>query len=53
MVVPVPDGTSSTLADHFMQHVLMKFGMCYLVVLDDGTPLKKYVLLCVSLLILL
>ena len=30
-VVPVPDESSATLTDHFFQHVLMKFGLCYLV----------------------
>ena len=41
VVVPVPDETSATLVDYFVQHVLMKFGMCYLIVLDDGTPFKE------------
>ena len=40
VVVPVPDETSATLVDRFVQHVLMKFGMCYLIVLDDGTLFK-------------
>ena len=40
VVFPVPDETSTTLASHFMQHVLLKFGMCHLVVIDDGTPFK-------------
>ena len=43
VVVPVPDetsATSATLASYFMQHVLMKFGMCHLVVIDDGIPFK-------------
>ena len=40
VIVPVPDKTSATLASHFMQHVLLKFGMLYLVVIDDGTPYK-------------
>ena len=40
VVVPVPDETSATLASYFMQHVLLKFGMCHLVVIDDGTPFK-------------
>ena len=40
VVVPVPDEYSATLASHFMQHVLLKFGMCHLVVIDDGAPFK-------------
>ena len=38
VVVPVLDESSATLASHFMQYVLMKFGLCHLVTLDDGTP---------------
>ena len=40
VVVPVPDENSATLARHFMQHVLLKFGMHHLVVIDNGTPFK-------------
>ena len=40
VVVPVPDETYATLADYFVQHVLMKFCMCYLIVLYDGTTFK-------------
>lgn len=29
MVVPVPNETSATLANHFVQHVLMKFGYSF------------------------
>ena len=43
VVVPVPDESSAILASSFMQHVLMKFGLCHLVVLDDGTPFKEAV----------
>ena len=47
VVVPVPDETSATLASYFMQHVLLKFGMCHLVVIDDNTPFKKtFVAMC-------
>ena len=31
-VVPIPDEPSATLADYFFQHVLMKFGLCHIVV---------------------
>ena len=47
VIVPVPDETSATLTSHFMQHVLLKFGMCHLVVIDDGTPFKgAFVAMC-------
>ena len=50
LVVPVPDETSATLASHSMQHVLLKFGMCRLVVIDDGTPFKgTFVAMCQAL----
>ena len=50
VVVPVPDESSATLADHFFQHVLMKFDLCHLVVLDDGDPFKgAFVAMCKSL----
>ena len=50
VVVPVPDESSATLAEYFMQHVLMKFGLCYLVVLDDGSPFKgAFIAMCNSL----
>ena len=40
VVFPVPDESSTILASYFMQHVLMKFGLCYFVVLNDDTPVK-------------
>ena len=49
VVVPVLDDTSATLASHFIQHILLKFGMCHLVVIDDGAPLRKRLLQCVRL----
>ena len=49
VVVPVPDKYSATLASHFMQHVLLKFGMCHLVVINDGTPLRELLFLCAKL----
>ena len=30
-----------SVASYFIQHVFLKFGMCYVVVLDDGTPFKR------------
>ena len=49
VVVPVPNENSATLASSFMQHVLMKFGLCHLVVLDDGSLLKNISSPCVIL----
>ena len=50
MVVPVPDEIYVTLVSHFMQHVLLKFGMCHLVVIDDSTPFKgAFVAMCQAL----
>ena len=40
VVVSVPDKSSATLASYFMPYVLMKFGLCHLVVLDDYNPFK-------------
>ena len=40
VVLPVPNESSATLASFFMQHVLMKFGLCHLVVLDYRSPFK-------------
>ena len=42
VIVPIPNESSTTLAIYFMQHVLLKFGLCHLIVLNDGTPLKEY-----------
>ena len=40
VVVPVTNESSAILAENCFQHVLMKFGLCHLVVIDDGTPFK-------------
>ena len=40
VVMPVPDESSATLPNNFFQHMLMKFGLCHLVVLDDGDSFK-------------
>ena len=40
IVVPVPDETAATLAEHFIQHVLLKFCICHLVIVDDGNHFK-------------
>ena len=41
VVVPVTGSTSALMAKYFMQDVLLKFGLCLLVVIDDGTPFKS------------
>ena len=47
VVVPVLNESSATLETFFMQHVLMKFGLCHLVVLDDGSPFKgAFIAMC-------
>ena len=49
-VVPVPDESSAALADYLFQHALMNFGLCHLVVLDDGNPFKgPFVAMCKAL----
>ena len=40
VAVHVPGESFATLAKYIFQHVLMKFGLCHLVVLDDGIPFK-------------
>ena len=40
IVLLVPNEILATLVDHFMQHVLLKFGISYLVILDYGSPSK-------------
>ena len=42
VVVPVPNESSATLASFSMQHFLITFGICHLVVLDDGSPFKGF-----------
>ena len=45
--VPVSDESSATLASYFTQHVLLKFGICPLVVLDYGSPFKRaFIAMC-------
>ena len=47
VVVLVPDEASATLADYFFPHVLMKFGLCHIIVLDDINPFKgAFVAMC-------
>ena len=50
VVVSIPDETSTTLANDFFQHILIKFGMCHLAVLDvDNSFAGALVAVCKSL----
>ena len=50
VVVPITTESSATLAENYFQHVLMKFGLCHLVVIDDDTPFKgDFVAMCTAL----
>ena len=40
IIVPFPNEIATTLTEHFMQYVLLKFGICHLVILDDDSPFK-------------
>ena len=42
VVITIPDETSIILARNFIQHILIKFGLCHLIALDDGTLFKGY-----------
>ena len=44
VVIPVPDESSATLASYSVQHFLLKFDLCNLVVLDDGT--RSFIAMC-------
>ena len=41
VVVPVPEMSSSIIAKYFMQEVLLNFGICHLIVMNDDTPFKE------------
>ena len=50
VVVLVTNESSATLTEYFFEHVLMKFGLCHLVVIDDGTLFKgSFVAMCKAL----
>ena len=50
VVVPVTNESSTTLTESCFQHVLMKFGLCHLVVINYGTPFKgTFVAMCIAL----
>lgn len=40
VTVPISKCTSVIIAQHFMQNILMKFGLYNLIVIDDGIPFK-------------
>ena len=40
VIISVPNEISATLAFYIIQHILMKLGLCRLVLLDDGSPFK-------------
>ena len=42
VIVHVPDESAATLASYSMQHVLLKFGLCHLVLLDDDAHFKGF-----------
>ena len=47
VIVHVPNESSATLTSSFMQHILMQFGLCHLVVLDDGNQFKgAFIAMC-------
>ena len=47
VVVHVHDDNSSLLANTFMHYVLIKFGICHLVAMDDENPFKgAFIVIC-------
>ena len=50
IIVPVPDATSISSVKYFMQYMLLKFDMCHLIIINDGTPFKTaFVEICQAL----
>ena len=50
VVFPIPDEISVTLSSYFMQHMLVKFGLYHLVVIDNNTHLKgSFIAMCQTL----
>lgn len=50
VIVPVPDKILATLAENFIQHVLLEVGICHLLILDDGSPYKGFfIAMCMGL----
>ena len=48
VVFPVTGMTVSIITKYFMQEVLSKFGICHLVVMDDSTIFKIFIMACDS-----
>ena len=48
IVVPVPNEIATTLAEYFMQHVLLKFDICHHIILDNGSLFKGVFPQCVK-----
>ena len=40
VVVPVPNVTAGTLAEQFMQHILLKFRIFHLIILNNSSSFK-------------
>ena len=53
VVIPVPAESSTTLPGYFFQYVLMKFGMCHLILTMTAPHSKVLLLLCTKPLILI
>ena len=48
IVAPVPNEIATTLAEYFMQHVLLKFDICHLIILDNSSLFKGVFPQCVK-----
>ena len=46
VAVPDPNEGYGTLESYFMQYVLMRIGLCHMIVLDDGSPFKGAFIMC-------
>ena len=46
VAVPAPNEGYGTLESYFMQYVLMRIGLCHMIVLDDGSPFKGAFIMC-------
>ena len=50
VIFPVPNESSATLGSYFIQHILIKFDLCHLVVLDYGAHFKgSFIAICEAL----
>ena len=47
VVIPLLDESLAIINDYFMQNVLLKFGLCHFIVLDDDSPFKSsFITIC-------